>query len=225
MRRLALSLMLVLLASSQLMCSPLHPEEPPRAAIQLGMVWWPADAGNEMDSFKSDMEACLSARLRDVAPEITVTRRSVIRDALFPLLEPATQPGSQEAFAALLAREDVRARLVQRGLHYLLAISGGTIKAPSKGGILCGAGYGGGGCLGFSWQGKTTTLDAALWSLDERAIIRQFEGVKAAGTSMMPAFVFPVPIPAHTEAQACHELGTRIARSIRQTLGPPNSPR
>lgn len=185
------------------------------AAIPVGIVWWPADPADAMHAMGSDTEDCLTARMREIAPEIVVTRQRAIRDALFPLLEPATQPATEADFAALLAREDVRARLVHRGLRYLIVFTGGTRKEEPGGFILCGGGFGAGGCLGFSWQGETTALDAALWSLDDGAKLGH-ESAKAEGKSVMPAFVLPVPIPARTKAEACHELGSRIARAIRQ---------
>ncbi len=189
-------------------------------AIRVGVVEWPADAGETVSTLDSKIEDCLTARLREAAPEIVVVPQRAIRDALFPLLEPSTQPQSEAEFAALLARPAVHARLVERGLRYLVAYSGGTRRAPPQGGILCGAGMGGGGCLGFSWHGEATTLDAALWSLDASAPLHH-ERAAVEGTFMMPAFVLPIPIPARTEARACQELGTRIAEAIREATALP----
>jgi hypothetical protein len=81
--------------------------------------------------------------------------------------------------------------------------------------MLCGSGFGGGGCLGFSWRGETSVLDAALWSLGDGVKLGH-ESAVAKGKSVMPAFVLPVPIPARTHAEACSELGGQIARAIRQ---------
>jgi hypothetical protein len=156
------------------------------------------------------IEECLSERIRVLAPEIALVPQRVIRDALFPLLETSTQPATEEAFVALLAREDVRARLAQRGLRYLIAFTGGTNRDKPIGGILCSY-----GCFGFSWRDETTALDAVLWSLGNGAAIRR-ESAKAGGASVVPAFVFPVPVPARTKAIACRELGTKIALTIRQ---------
>lgn len=198
-----------------LLCVPFAARAEAPAAVPVGIVWWPADPTDAMHAIGSDTEDCLTSRIRGTAPEIVVTGQRAIRDALFPLLEPATQPASEADFAALLAREDVRARLVHRGLQYLVAFTGGTRKDEPGGFILCGGGFGAGGCLGFSWRGETTALDAALWSLDD-GILLGHESTRAEGKSVMPAFVLPVPIPARTKAEACQELGGRIARAIRQ---------
>jgi len=199
--------------------APPAPIAGPRpGGITVGIVWWPADPADPMHAFLSDLEECLTARIREVAPEIVVLPQRVVRDALFPLLEPATQPATEVAFAALLAREDVRTRLAQHGLRHLIAFTGGTNRAEPGGFILCGVAPtppGGGGCFGFVWQGETTALDAALWSLGDRPRVRR-EGAKIEGAFVMPAFVLPIPIPARTKAGACRELGTRIAGAIRQ---------
>lgn len=205
----------LLVAASCWLCPPLLAAEAP-AAVAVGIVWWPADPADAMAALGSDIEDCLAGRIQEVAPEITVTRQRVIRDMLFPLLEPATQPATEADFAALLARDDVRSRLLGRGLAYLVAFTGGTRKETPGGFVLCGAGYGGGGCLGFAWRGEATALDAALWSLENGAKLGH-AGATVEGRSLLPAFVLPVPIPARTQAQACGELGSRIAHAIRKT--------
>lgn len=185
-------------------------------SIQVGLVSWPLDKTHSSSALGGDIEECLVSRIHDVAPEIVLIPQRVIRDALFPLLEPATAPETEEEFAALLAREEVRRRLASRGLRYLVAFAGGTMRPDWKGGIFCGAGYGGGGCLGFAWQDETTALSATLWSLADVNILQR-EDAKAEGISVLPAFVLPVPIFARTRQSACNELGSRIALAIRKT--------
>jgi hypothetical protein len=183
--------------------------------VTVGLVWWPADPADAARALGDDLSDCLTAHMAETAPELAVIAQRTIRDALFPLLEPATQPATLEAFSALLVRKDVRERLVRRGLRYLVAFAGSTDKRAPGGQILCGAGYGGGGCLGFAWQDETTRLDAALWSLDGAATAQR-EQALSEGTSLWPAFGLPIPIPARTRAAACHDLGSRIATAIRQ---------
>jgi hypothetical protein len=185
-------------------------------SIQVGLVSWPLDKTHSSNALSGDIEECLVSRIHDVAPEIVLIPQRAIRDALFPLLEPATAPETEEEFAALLSRDEVRRRLSSRGLRYLVAFAGGTMRPDWKGGIFCGAGYGGGGCFGFSWQDETTALSATVWSLAD-ASVAQREDAKAEGTSVVPAFLLPVPIFARTRGSACNELGTRIALAIRKS--------
>jgi hypothetical protein len=188
------------------------------APILVGIVGWPFDADG-LHALTSDVEICLTERIRDVAPEILIVPQRTIRDALFPLLEPATQPQSEEAFAKMLARDDVRARLSARGLRYLVAFAGGTRREDWGGGVLCGGGFGAGGCFGFMWRGERTALDAALWVLDGGSPLRR-EGAAVEGTSIVPAFLLPIPLLAQTGGEACRELGTRLANAIRESATP-----
>jgi hypothetical protein len=187
-----------------------------QTSIAVGIVGWPLDRADTLYALAGEIESCLTARIREVAPEVTVAPQRAVRDALFPLLEPATQPQDEASFAKLLARDDVRARLSARGLRYLVAFTGGTRRDNWDGGILCGAGMGGGGCLGFMWRGEHTTLDAALWSIDGSAPVRR-EAARTEGTSVVPAFLLPIPLMAQTQSAACAELGERIAAAIRES--------
>lgn len=208
------------------LCLPLAAGAQSPDSISVGIVGWPLDPADALHALVSDVERCLTERIRNVAPEISLIPQRAIRDALFPLLEPATQPQSEEAFAAMLARDDVRARLAARGLRYLIVFAGGTRKDDWGGAIGCGGGFGAGGCVGFMWRGERTVLAAALWSLDGSTIVRR-EGATVEGTSVVPAFVLPIPIMARTQAHACRELGTRIANAIRESAAPepPKTPR
>ncbi len=184
--------------------------------IAVGMVEWPADAADAARG--RALEDCLVTRLQVAAPELRITRQQVIRDALFPLLEPAAQPADEPAFAALLGRADVQARLAHAGPRFLIAFSGATRVAQARGSVLCSA-----GCIGFSWQGESTAIDAAIWSLaDGHAVGR--EGARIEGNALTPALLFVVPIAANTQAQACRELGARLAEALRQLAAAPAGP-
>lgn len=193
-------------------------------AVKVGIVWWPANPDHPVLALGNEFEDCIIDTLGEVEPDVVMTRQRAIRDALFPLLEPATQPQSESAFVALLGREDVRGRLARLGLRYLIAFAGGTDKEAPGGGIVCGGGFGAGGCFGYSWQNESTRLSAVLWSLDSGTPLRR-EAARSEGTSAMPAFILPVPIPARTKAMACRELGEHIGNAIRQAeAGNPGQP-
>lgn len=207
-----------LLATLILMIGQLVPAAEPTPVV--GLVWWPADPGDPRYAFGRETEDCLMSAIRAEAPGIRLVPHQEIRDALYPRLEPATQPDTEPAFAQLLARSDVQDRLRRLGLTHLVAFTGGTIVPPFRGAILCGAGFGVGGCLGFAWQDKTTTLAAALWNLERRERIAE-ERARKEGTSIVPAFGLPLPLIADTHRAACRMLGERIAHDV---LGLPHSP-
>jgi len=129
--------------------------------------------------------------------------------SLYPLLEPSTQPASEEEFGAMLARADVQARLRALRTNRLVAFTGGRTRAPAEGFVLCGYN----GCLGYAWRSEGSRLDAALWDLEEARKSLALEA-SAQGKTRVPAFILPIPIPAQTLAQACEQLGHRIAAAI-----------
>ncbi len=204
------------LAVAGLLAAPAHAQ----SSVTVGILGWPLDPSDTLHALVNDVEQCLTARITQTAPEVRLLPQRDVRNALFPLLEPATQPRDEAAFASMLARPDVRARLQGRGVRYLVVFAGGTRKAGWEGGILCGAGMGGGGCLGFAWQSEHTMLDAALWSIHGDAPLSR-QAAKVEGTSVMPAFGLPIPIMARTRSEACEELGTRLANAIRASATKP----
>lgn len=189
---------------------------------RVGLLSWPSsvDSSGAGRAAISEMEGCLASHIQEAAPELVVVGEGTVRDVLYPLLEPSTEPQTEAGFAALLAREDVHARLAQRGLRYLVALSSSTARAKPGGFMLCGASQGGGGCLGFSWEGESAAVDAALWSLADGASVRSREGAEAEGRNVFPAFIVPVRIPARTMTTACRKLAPRIAASIREAERP-----
>jgi len=183
------------------------------ARNDVGLVWWPADPENAMYGFSKSIEKCLSKRLADSIPNIRLHDHMSVKDQLYPLLEFGTQPGDEQSFAELLRRDAVRLRLLGIDLDYLVAFSGETVTDNPEGGILCGGGYMAAGCFGFSWASKETVLHAAVWNLMNAEAPQHVDAIDE-GTTIVPAFILPVPIPAQTQSDACRELGDRIAAVI-----------
>jgi len=188
-------------------------------ARNIGLLWWPADPSKAMYSFSRSIDKCLTRQFHQALPDVPVIDHDAVQDMLYPLMEPGTQPDSELEFAALLRRDDVRARLARKGLRYLVAFSGSTHTDDWNGGIYCFAGYGGGGCLGFAWASKETALDAVLWDLQAPDGAKHAKGGDT-GTSMMPAFLLPIPLFASTQGDACRELGSRIVNAIEEGAPP-----
>lgn len=182
------------------------------AETRIGLIWWPADPTNPANPFIRSLESCLTEQLAAACPGSRFIMPSTVRDALFPLMEPATQPETEEAFAALLSRSDIRLRLVKR-MDYLVAFAGGTA-AESQGGIVCGGGFGAGGCLGLAWINKDTRISVIIWDLGETTPARHQDS-HVEGTTWIPAFILPIPIPAFTETEACHDMSRQIVEFVR----------
>lgn len=222
MRRLVVSF--AICAGVMLLIAAAVPGEQPERSAEagarnIGLLWWPADPSKTMYSFSRSIDKCLTQHFHQALPDVPVIGHKTVQDMLYPLMEPGTQPDTELEFAALLRRDDVRARLAGKGLRYLVAFSGSTRTDDWKGGVYCFAGYGGGGCLGFAWASKETALDAVLWDL------RAPDGAKHAkagdtGTSIVPAFLLPIPLLASTQGEACRELGSRIVSAIEEGAPP-----
>jgi len=181
------------------------------AAQRFGLLWWPADPANPSNPFIESMQDCLYKRLVAAYPNGDFVVSASIRDMLFPYLEPATQPGTEETLAELLSRDAIHARLSQH-IDYLVTFSGATTM-EAKGGIVCGAGYGGGGCLGLAWTNKDTQVRIVIWDINSHTPSARQEA-RTRGTAWMPAFILPIPIPALTEREACHDISHQIIEFI-----------
>lgn len=184
------------------------------AAPRIGLLWWPADPSNPANPFVDTLQECLTGKLASACPESIFVAPESIRDSLFPLMEPATQPVSEEAFTALLARNDVQSRLVKR-IDYLVTFTGGTAEEV-KGGIACGGGFGAGGCLGFAWINKDTRIRVVIWDLQEPTL-PSHQDTRIEGTTWIPAIILPIPLPARTEAEACEDMSRQILEFIRSS--------
>lgn len=184
------------------------------AAPRIGLLWWPADPSNPANPFIETLEECLTGKLASACPESIFVAPESIRDSLFPLLEPATQPASDLAFAALLTRNDVHQRLARR-IDYLVTFTGGTAEEV-KGGILCGGSSAGGGCLGLAWINKDTRISVVIWDLEDPTSAKN-QDTRVEGTTWIPAIILPIPLPARTEAEACNDMSRQILEFIRSS--------
>jgi len=103
------------------------------------------------------------------------------------------------------------------GVRYLINIS---VSADASGfpGIICGAGYGGAGCLGISWESKTTRTFAVVFDIVE-GIQSGNLSATASGKSFGFAVIVPVLFIARTESEACNALAAELGKIIDSTAG------
>lgn len=194
------------------------PQKPPLGPVTgqvpktIGLLWWPADPSKSFYPFADDIDECLTDILADKCPGFEIMHQQKIRDSLFPLMEIGTQPTTEESFVALLTRVDVRKRLIDKGLRYLVTFTGGTDRDPG-GFIICPY-----GCIGFMWINKDTRIDGFIWELKKEDQAEHIES-SAKGTTIIPAYLLPVPIPAPTISKACDGFAQRITDYIRLRSG------
>jgi hypothetical protein len=157
---------------------------------------------------------CAGDRLRSYQPPIDVVAvDNSVRWEFFPWLEPSTAPKSSEALREWLSYPAVQDKMRELGVRYLLSFHGGTKTETPGGGIFCGGGYGGGGCLGYAWGKRESAFDANLIELRDPATAVELSARESSGV-YIPAFILPIPFLAPTESVACD----RLARDIYQAL-------
>ena len=167
---------------------------------------------------EADFMRCLKKELeKNVSHRVKLVDAATFQDALFPWFEPTHAPSSVKELEALLARPVVRQRIASLGVRYLVNIAG---SAESDGfpGMICGAGYGGGGCLGLSWENKTHRVHAVIWDVVQGTQPGSLS-TKTSGRSVAFALVIPIMFVANTEGDACKALASELGRLLVDTAG------
>ncbi len=169
---------------------------------------------NNQDFDDNDVDKCIRPAMQKVNPELTFISAKEFRDSLYPYFTPSNTPHDLEGYQRILNKSEVQQRINSLGVRYLIILTKGGSDNAWHGGILCGAGYGGGGCLGLSWWNRKSELGLAIWDLRNKS----YEGnlkADATGTGIMPAFGLPIPVymPA-TQSAVCKELGTRLGKLL-----------
>jgi hypothetical protein len=166
--------------------------------------------GNETEDGFVD---CVTSRVKRGRHGITVFSDEQFVDALFPWFEPRTMPTGPEALPELFKRPEVEKRLSDSGVRYIIWVRGDTEKSSSGGSLSCAIAPGAGGCFGLAWWENDSSYAAAIWDI---------RGGKSAGevsadvhgTSVIPAFIIPLPLIARTKAAACKGLARELLSFI-----------
>jgi hypothetical protein len=168
------------------------------------------DAGN------ADFIGCLKKNLeKQVSARVKIMDSAAFQDALFPWFEAQCAPSSIEELNALLARSLVSERIASLGVRYLVNIAS-TADSHGFPGMFCGAGYGGGGCLGISWEDKTYRVQAVIWDV-VKGVESGTLSTTTSGRSFGFAFGIPIIFVAYTEKDACEALSAELGRLLIET--------
>lgn len=161
-----------------------------------------------------DVDSCVRPAMLDAAPELRFMPAKQFRENLFPYFMPSTTPHEPGDYKRILDKEEVQERVASLGVRYLIILTKGGTGDEWHGGILCGAGYGGGGCFGLSWWNRKSELGLAIWDLRDISHAGSIQA-DATGTGIMPALLLPIPLymPA-TQSAVCRELGTRLGKFL-----------
>ncbi len=167
-----------------------------------------------LDFDDNDVDRCIRPTMHKVNPELNFISSKEFRENLYPYFTPSTTPNDLKSYQNILLKSEVRQRIDSLGARYLIILTRRSSGSNWHGGILCGAGYGGGGCLGLSWWDRKSELGLAIWDLRNKEHVGNVEA-NATGTGIMPALGLPIPVytPA-TETAVCKELGMRLGQLL-----------
>ncbi len=157
---------------------------------------------------------CIQKELKKDLPNLTVIHEDRFRDALFPWFEYRTAPKDAKELSVTLNKPFIRSHLESIGVEILVYVHGETSQSNLDGPGFCGAGYGGGGCLGYLSADRETHIATTVWNLKEGISIGNTD-THFQGKVRMPMFIIPIPIPAFTEGAACSETARRISDRLK----------
>jgi len=160
-----------------------------------------------------DRSSCgqrITEELTATPDQLTVLSIAEAREIFYPWLEPEVD-FSATRFLQIAQTAQGAAQLQRTGLQYVVILSSERDKTEG-GGILCGGGFGAGGCFGVMWGDTKATLIAAVSDLQHGVIETRVTEAKSG--YFIPAFVLPIPILWSTEAEACGELAHAVRAYI-----------
>lgn len=161
-----------------------------------------------------DLAKCISSSMLEVNPVLRVVPASQFKESVYPYFMPSTTPRTLDNFKVVIGNEEVRRRVAALGVRYLIILIKKETFTDWHGGIFCGGGPGGGGCLGFQWWDRNSDFGVAIWDLKDLSLVGTIKS-KAAGTGIMPAFILPIPLYVpRTETAVCQDLGNRLAELL-----------
>lgn len=161
---------------------------------------------------------CVIRRLREQLPGRPILASGELRRALFPWLSDRPPAAiAAERLVALTRYPPARARFAALDLGTVVLVAGGT-KQEWHGAGVCGAGFGGGGCLGLEWGKRESVIAAQIIDLSRPDEIRGSESRKS-GQAVMPMFGLPLPFIPATQSAACRELGKALALELERPAG------
>lgn len=158
---------------------------------------------------------CIIRELQQLLPARRVLAERSVRQVLFPWLShPLPAGASAERLAALARYPPAVSRFNDLGLGTVVLVAGGTTQDWHGGGF-CGAGYGGGGCLGLMWGKRDSFIEAQVLELSRPGELAHAEAGRS-GSAVLPMFGLPLPFIPPTQSAACRELGKALAGQLQR---------
>lgn len=188
-----------------------------------GIVLFPGYR-EQTNANEADFVRCLKKEFSQRMPrQFQLVETAAFQDVLFPWFEGENAPRTVEQLNTLLARPLVRERIASLGVRYLLVIASAG-QSDGFPGVICGAGYGGAGCLGVMWEDKTHRAQAVIWDL-ALGVASGTLSATSTGKSVGFAFGIPVLFIADTQKHACQALAEELVHLLSNAASlPPGRP-
>lgn len=168
------------------------------------------------DTVEIGFIGCLKKQLeKNVSPQVKLVDAAAFQNALFPWFEPQHTPLTIKELETLLERPLVRERIAALGVRYLVNIAS-SAEADGFPGMLCGAGYGGGGCLGLSWENKMQRVQAVIWDIVHGGQAGALT-TTTTGRSVAVGMGVPIMFVANTRQDACKALAAELGHLLVDT--------
>lgn len=198
----------------------------PVVAVLLNHTWVEQDPrGFAWDVSKDELAAeqrfagCVSEAAASKDFPLRAITGTQFRAQVFPDLDPRMAPRGIDALRSLIPDPKFHARVVAAGVRYLAVLGGETQTSEMKGGMMCAAGPGGGGCFGHLWWDHESRLSAlVLDALAGREATKA--GIDASGTSHFAVLaVFPLALPSGHEPKGCARFGQAVVEVLENMHG------
>lgn len=157
---------------------------------------------------------CIADALKRKNPEIRFVPAGKFRTAVFPGLDFASSPRTPGSYRLLLDNPGFQERIVALGIRYLVIVGGSTETQHDFGDILCGAGYGGGGCFGLKVWKKTSALAGVIIDFKKSRTAGEVSATVTGKSWFAVLGILPLGMPTFTESRACDELGESVGKFL-----------
>lgn len=186
---------------------------PPQHDIEkfkIGVVNWPADLNDPLEEISEMLKKCLKMQISELCQNIEIIGHQTVRDAVFPYMEPNTQPVSEGKLTDLLAQNKIASRLNNLGISILVTFSGNTdVKELYNNLILTHAGV-----YGFAMLYENTNIVINIWQINNLANMTSIN-TNEDGYSLIVGIGFlPIPFYANTLDSGCVKTSELIKSHI-----------
>ena len=159
---------------------------------------------------ESGLADCLAKELAAKPSLYTLIPAEMYTRAAYPSLPDELVPRTPEYVRIALTNDGVQERIRSLELDYLIYILGTTELEHDWGDVLCGVGYGGGGCLGIVNIDKRSNISAVVVDVDATQEMISV-GAQSSGELVIAVLgILPVWYEAPTKRAACRTLAEKL---------------